>query len=68
MHLIEERYMEKALEVDKLDGLKMVFADAWFLVRPSGNEDLLRLLIEAKSEKAMKALVGDISKIIKGVA
>lgn len=68
MHLIEERYMNEASEVDKLDGLRMTFADSWILVRPSGNEDILRLLVESKSEKGMKKLVSELSALIKKAA
>lgn len=68
LHLIEEQYMGEASDVDKLDGLKMVFADAWLLVRPSGNEDILRLYVESKSEKGMKKLVSELSALIKKTA
>lgn len=65
LHAIEEQYMNEASEVDKLDGLKMIFAESWLLVRPSGNEDLLRLYVESKSEKGMKKLVSEVSALIK---
>ncbi|MDO8601878.1 MAG: hypothetical protein Q7R62_01970, partial [bacterium] len=61
---IENRYQKGATSVDKLDGLKMEFADAWLLVRPSGNEDILRLYIEAKSERVMNEKIKELSKLI----
>lgn len=68
LHLIGEHYMNEASEVDRLDGLKMIFSDSWLLVRPSGNEDLLRLYVESKSEKGMKKLVSELSALIKKAA
>ncbi len=62
---IEKRYLNEAVNTDKLDGLKMEFTDSWLLVRPSGNEDMVRLYVEAKSEKAMKGLVKELTAIIK---
>ncbi len=61
---IEEKYRPEATLVDKLDGVKMEFDGWWLLVRPSGNEDILRLLIEAKDEKVMKAKIKEFSKFI----
>lgn len=68
---IEEKYKAQADRIDKLDGLKMEFnarADGqegwWLLVRPSGNEDILRLYIEATSEKLMKDKMRELSKVI----
>jgi len=64
MQKIEEKLASEATAVDKLDGVKMTFPEWWLLVRPSGNEDLLRLYIEAKSEGVMKAKIKELSKLI----
>jgi len=41
-------------KVSKIDGLRIDFNDWWFLARPSGTENLLRLVIEAKTKKLME--------------
>ena len=51
------RLFEKKLkggQISHLDGLRIDFKDWWFLARPSGTEDLLRLVIEAKTKELMK--------------
>ena len=42
-------------DINKFDGLSVEFADWRFNVRPSNTEPLLRLNLEAKSEKLMEA-------------
>ncbi len=41
-------------KITKIDGLRVDFPDWWFLARPSGTEDLLRLSLEAKTKKLLK--------------
>lgn len=50
---------------DELDGLTINFPDWWLNVRPSQNEPLLRLNIEAKDRKTVRANVEKIESIIK---
>ncbi len=55
MAQIEAHYAPLATAVDKLDGIRCEFnRDWWFIVRPSNNEPLLRLIVEATSEELMK--------------
>jgi phosphomannomutase len=61
---IEERYKKEATATSKLDGLRMEFDSWWLLVRPSGNEDILRLYVEAKSQQLMKEKIKELSKLI----
>ncbi len=51
---IEKIYLQnKPISVSKLDGLTVDFGSWWFNVRPSNTEPLLRLNLEAASEKVM---------------
>ena len=49
----------------KLDGLRVDFPDWWFLIRPSNTEPLLRLVVEAKTEKLMRQKVKELELVIK---
>lgn len=67
MARIEEQFSEKALFVDRTDGLSMEFSDWRFNLRTSNTEPLLRLNIETKNNSVpVDALVGDLKKIIIG--
>jgi phosphomannomutase len=50
----------KVTSVDDLDGIKMRFGNAaWLLVRASGTENVLRLYAEAPSAEQVKALLAE---------
>ena len=49
---------------DRLDGLTVDFGDRWFNLRPSNTEPLLRLNVEAPDERAVEALVAEVTSII----
>lgn len=49
---------------DRLDGLTVSFKDAWFNVRPSNTEPLLRLNAEAKTSRELNELVAKVTKLI----
>jgi phosphomannomutase len=52
---------------DELDGLSVEFADgAWFNVRASNTEPVMRLNAEAGSPEALKGLVAKVSALIEG--
>jgi phosphomannomutase len=51
--------------VNNLDGVKIDFNSWWFILRPSGAEPLLRLVVEAESEKLMKEKIMELKTIIK---
>ncbi len=44
------------LDPDLLDGIKVRNAEGWFIVRPSNTEPLVRVIAEASSEDAARAL------------
>lgn len=52
-------------KVDWLDGLTVEFEDWWFNVRPSSNEPLLRLNVEAKTVDRLSAVTSELSAKIK---
>ncbi len=51
-----------------IDGIKVFGNDFWFLVRPSGTEPILRIMVEAKDESKAKSIVKELTKIAKSVA
>jgi phosphomannomutase len=60
---IEKKYSDG--KISKMDGLRIDFKDWWFNVRGSNTEPLLRLAVEAKTEKMLKEKIESLSKIIK---
>jgi len=52
-------------QISKIDGLKIDYQDWWFNVRPSANDPVLRLNLEANTEEMMKNKVEEISAVIK---
>lgn len=54
----------KDQETDMLDGLTVQFDDAWFNVRPSNTEPLLRLNAEAKTKAELDELVAKVTALI----
>jgi len=55
-------------KASRLDGLRVDFPDWWFIARPSGTEDLLRLCIEAKTKKILLQKKKEIITLIKKLA
>ena len=53
-------------EADELDGLTVQFEDWWFNLRPSNTEPLLRLNVEAPSEREMCERRDQILSLIEG--
>lgn len=49
---------------DRLDGLTVHFANAWFNVRPSNTEPLLRFNAEAKTKAELEAIVDKVTKLL----
>lgn len=50
-----------------IDGVKVISDDFWLLVRPSGTEPLLRIMLEAKTEEKAKQLLEEVKKIAEEV-
>jgi len=51
-------------QVDWLDGVTVGYKDWWFNCRPSNTEPLLRLTVEAKSEKILKEKLAEIEGML----
>ncbi len=47
-----------------IDGVKVIGDDFWFLVRPSGTEPLLRIMIEAKTRDKVEELLDNIKSVV----
>jgi phosphomannomutase len=61
---LEKKYSSLAKEVSHLDGIRLDFDDWWFNVRASNTEPLLRLNLEAKSERLMEEKKKELETII----
>lgn len=59
---LEKKY--KKGQISHLDGLRVDFKDWWFLVRPSGTEDLLRVVVEGQTKKLMEEKKEELIKLI----
>ncbi|WP_326957945.1 MULTISPECIES: phosphomannomutase/phosphoglucomutase [unclassified Amycolatopsis] len=58
--------VKSGVEIDELDGLTVQLpGGAWFNLRPSNTEPLLRLNVEAANAEAVQALVEDVLAIIR---
>ncbi|MFC9894016.1 phosphomannomutase/phosphoglucomutase [Nocardia sp. NPDC127579] len=61
-----EAFGDRAKSVDRLDGVTVQLADdAWFNLRASNTEPLLRLNVEARSPEEVDALVTEILSIVR---
>lgn len=57
----------RARSVDRLDGVTVRLpGSAWFNLRASNTEPLLRLNVEARSQEEVDALVTEILSIVRG--
>lgn len=66
MAAIEAKYSPAASRVNTLDGIRCEFnRDWWFIVRPSNNEPLLRLTVEATSQELMEEKRDEILSLMK---
>ena len=63
MEEIAKKYKDG--EVSRLDGVAVEYSDYRFCVRPSNTENLLRLTLEAKSEKLMEEKRGELLELIR---
>jgi len=52
-------------EINNLDGYRFNYIDWWFIIRKSGTEPLIRLVVEADSKVLLKQKVKEITEIIK---
>ncbi|WP_069163977.1 phosphomannomutase/phosphoglucomutase [Nocardia altamirensis] len=63
---VVEAFGDRTVTVDRLDGVTVQLADdAWFNLRASNTEPLLRLNVEARSPDEVDALVTEILSIVR---
>ncbi len=55
------------LEISQLDGIRAVFDGGWMLLRPSGTEPKLKLVVEAETDARAREIYDDALKIIEEV-
>ncbi|MGW0008014.1 phosphomannomutase/phosphoglucomutase [Nocardia grenadensis] len=61
-----DEFAGRAVSVDRLDGVTVQLPDhAWFNLRASNTEPLLRLNVEARSQEEVDALVTEILRIVR---
>ena len=65
---VEEAFSARpGVTIEALDGLSVYLPDgAWFNLRPSNTEPLLRLNVEASTKDAVDALTGEVLAIVRG--
>jgi phosphomannomutase len=63
---LKERYRDQALRVSHMDGISFEFEDWHFNVRPSNTEPLLRLNLEALSQRTMQERRDEVLALITG--
>jgi phosphomannomutase len=68
MRAVEEAYAGRdGVSIDHLDGLTVELANgAWFNLRPSNTEPLLRLNVEAPDDAALAALRDEVLGLVRG--
>jgi phosphoglucosamine mutase len=66
-HLVKFLGALKPDEISELDGVRAVFRDGWILMRPSGTEPKLKVVVEADTEKNARKLFNDAINIVKEV-
>ena len=54
-------------KIDQLDGLTVEYNNWWFNLRPSNTEPVIRLTIEAKTNKLLKEKLSELKKLIKNL-
>jgi len=66
--VVKAHYGSRAgVEIDELDGLTVALPDgAWFNLRPSNTEPLLRLNVEAADAEAVAVLRDDVLALARG--
>ncbi len=53
-----------AVDVSTIDGVKIIYKDAWLLIRASGTEDVIRVFSDAQSEQRARELANYGKKLV----
>ncbi len=62
---LEKRYPEGKQDYADEDGIRMLLEDSWFIMRKSGTEPVVRISVEAKTERRRDALGKEVSDIVR---
>ncbi len=62
LDIVKEHY--KGNRIVDIDGVKILKEDSWLLVRPSGTEPVIRIMIEAKDESKAIDLLEEVKTLI----
>jgi len=54
----------KGYHIDRTDGLRITKGDAWALVRPSGTEPLVRVMVESAVTESAKLFFQELMRYI----
>ncbi|GGL38205.1 phosphoglucosamine mutase [Halarchaeum grantii] len=68
MARVREAVSEAYDEVDALDGVRVDLGDAWFLLRPSGTEPMVRVTAEARSDERADAVFAEANAVLDDAA
>ncbi|MGI8476680.1 MAG: phosphomannomutase/phosphoglucomutase, partial [Thermomicrobiales bacterium] len=66
MASVEAAYTARGAEIDHLDGVTVSIPHAWFSLRASNTEPLLRLNVEADDRATLQTLTGEVQAMIAG--
>jgi phosphomannomutase len=58
---IENKFKDNQL--NKIDGIKILFPNSWIHVRPSNTEPIIRIFIEAENETKAKELLSEVKTV-----
>ncbi|MCD6522809.1 MAG: phosphomannomutase/phosphoglucomutase [Candidatus Diapherotrites archaeon] len=62
---LKDRCVSDYKNVLTIDGVKIIFDDAWVLIRASNTSPKIRVTVEAKSEKRVDELLDEFSKMVR---
>jgi phosphoglucosamine mutase len=65
---VRDRVLADHAEVDTADGVRVDLGDAWFLVRASGTEPLVRVTAEARTAARAEAVYADAREMVADAA
>jgi len=55
------------IEISEMDGIRAVFKDGWILLRPSGTEPKLKIVVEGETDKSARKLFNDALNVVTDV-
>jgi len=65
---IASELKSRGVRVLEVDGVKALFDEGWFIIRPSNTQPLVKMTVEARSPEALERLFGEAEGLIKARA